>query len=147
MLFQDHGGLIIMVSLCSLLTCSGSLLFLSIFPPALAYSLDWLHWPFPLWATRETFDLWSPSLVFKKSDSCLRHDVFTQAPRQTLSLNPNTKVLSKNKKINHGRKMKDTCAEAHTADMLNMSLTLQAVSSNVSVDLWRPQRLPITWQR
>lgn len=66
-------------------------------------------------------NVWSFTSFQKKGDSCLWQFVFTQTPRQKLILNPNTKVLLKNKKINHGQKIKKPCAGAHSADMLYMS--------------------------
>lgn len=105
----------------------------------------------PLLATRATFDLRSPLLVFKKKKKKVTVAcgiMFIDKLRDKCArVTPTAKCSSQQKKISHGQNIKDTCAGVHCADMLYMSLILQAIPSSVSAELWRLQWLPITWQR
>lgn len=149
MLFQDHGGLIMMVLLCSPLTCSGSLLFLFIFPPAPAYSLDWLYGSIASYKCNVWSEISFTSFQKKKKKVTVACGImFIDKLRDKCArVTPTAKCSSQQKKISHGQNIKDTCAGVHCADMLYMSLILQAIPSSVSAELWRLQWLPITWQR
>lgn len=109
MLFQDHGGLIMMVSLCSLLTCSGSLFFLSIFSPLVPLPGSIGHAGYKLRDKLLIYDLlhWFSK---KESDGCSRARRFARAQGPThipdRTQECSRKTHAHTQKINHRQKEK-----------------------------------------
>lgn len=147
MLFQDHGGLIMMVPLHSLLTCFGSLFFLSIFFRLLLLVL--LTGPIGHGGCKQSEKLLIYDLLrlfSRKKWQSLAGKTFYRSSRDKYTL-LTAHECSCTHTHTHTKDQSQTKNERHLCRSTKSWQTSTGNPEQRSVDLWRPQRLPITWQR